>query len=70
MATKLLTPKEVGDILNISEVTLANSRSTGIGITIQFIKLSNKAIRYKESEVEAYIDSHTYDHTGEALEAL
>jgi hypothetical protein len=70
MAIKLLTPKQTGDYLNISEVTLANSRSTGTGITIPFIKLSNKAIRYKESDLEAYIDSHTFSHTGEALEAL
>jgi len=68
MATKLLTPKQTGDCLNISEVTLANSRSTGTGITIPFIKLSNKAIRYKESDVEAYIESHTYNHTGEVRE--
>lgn len=65
MATKLLTPKQAGDLLNISEVTLANSRSTGTGITIAFIKLSNKAIRYRESDIESYIDSHTYSHTGE-----
>ena len=70
MASKLLTPKEAGDILNISEVTLANSRSTGTGITIPFIKLSNKAIRYKESEIESYIESHTYNHTGEIMEVL
>ena len=70
MAIKLLTPKQTGDYLNISEVTLANSRSTGTGITIPFIKLSNKAIRYKESDLEAYLDSHTFSHTGEALEAL
>jgi predicted DNA-binding transcriptional regulator AlpA len=70
MATKLLTPKEVGERLNISEVTLANSRSTGIGIVMPFIKISNKAIRYRESDVEAYIDSHTYNHNGEIMKVL
>ena len=70
MATKLLTPRETGDLLNISEITLANNRSTGTGIAIPFMKLSNKAIRYRESDVEAYIDSHTYNHTGEIMEVL
>ena len=70
MASKLLTPKQTGDRLNISEVTLANSRSTGIGIVMPFIKLSNKAIRYKESDVDAYIKAHTYNHTGEIMEVL
>jgi len=70
MASKLLTPKEVGERFKVSEITLANSRSTGTGIAIPYIKLSNKAIRYRESDVEAYIDSHTYNHTGEAMEVL
>jgi len=70
MATKLLTPKETGDRLNISEITLANNRCTGTGIAIPFVKLSSKVIRYRESDVEAYIDSHTYNHTGEAMEVL
>jgi len=70
MATKLLTPKQTGERLNISEVTLANSRSTGTGITIPYIRLSGKAIRYRESDVVDYIDSHTYNHTGEIMEVL
>jgi hypothetical protein len=65
MTDPLLTQKQVADRLNISELSLANSRSTGTGITISFVRISSKAIRYKESDVEAYIDSHTYSHTGE-----
>ncbi len=33
---KLLTPKQVAERLNISELTLANSRCNGTGIMINF----------------------------------
>ncbi len=70
MATKLLTPKQTGELLQVSVETLANSRCTGTGITIPFCRLSKKAIRYKESDIEAHIKSHTYSHTGQAMEVL
>jgi BioD-like phosphotransacetylase family protein len=62
---KLLTPKQVAERLNINELTLANSRSTGTGIVIDFVRISGKAIRYKESDIDIYIESHTYSHNGE-----
>ncbi len=63
----LLTPKQTGELLQVSVEALANSRSTGIGITIQYIKLG-KFVRYKESDVLAFIENNTHNHTGESKE--
>jgi len=61
---KLLTPKQVAERLNISELTLANSRCNGTGIMIDFVRISGKAIRYKESVIETYIEANTFSHNG------
>ena len=61
---KLLTPKQVAERLNISELTLANSRCNGTGIMINFVRVSSKAIRYKESDLKAFIEANTYSHNG------
>ena len=31
---------------------------------IDFVRVSRKAIRYKESDIEAYIEANTYSRTG------
>jgi predicted DNA-binding transcriptional regulator AlpA len=64
---KLLSPKEASEYLNITEKTLANARWSGIGTTPKFIKLGS-SVRYKQSELDAYIESHTHKNTGEAKE--
>jgi len=61
---KLLKPKEVSELLSISEKTLANARWSGVGISIPYVKLSN-SVRYKQSDVEAYIEANIHSHTGE-----
>jgi len=35
---KLLSPKKLGKLLGVATATLANNRSTGIGIQIPYIK--------------------------------
>ncbi len=62
---KLLTPKQAGEYLNVSEKTLANARWSGIGIKLKFLKLGH-SIRYKQSELDRYIEAHTHANTGEA----
>ena len=64
MDEKLLTPKEAGKYLNITEKTLANSRWSGVGVTPKFIKLG-RSVRYKLSDLEKYIESNTHNNTGE-----
>lgn len=61
---KLLKTKEVSELLSISEKTLANARWSGVGVSIPYIKLSN-SVRYKQSDVEAYIEANIHKHTGE-----
>ncbi|MGR5531242.1 helix-turn-helix domain-containing protein [Vibrio alfacsensis] len=49
---KYLTPKQLADLLQITEKTLANQRSNGRGIP--FVKIE-KAVRYRTSDIEAYL---------------
>ena len=67
MFEKLLTPKQVGALMQVTTASLANSRSTGTGIQIPYSKIG-KFVRYKESDLNAYIEANTHSHTGEAKE--
>jgi hypothetical protein len=62
---KLLTPKQAGEYLNISVKTLANARWSGIGIKLSFQKIGH-SIRYRQSELDRYIEVNTHTNTGEA----
>ena len=65
MIERLLNTKEVSEILGITVKSLANSRYTGIGIQVPYIKIG-KLVKYKESDLEKYIEANTFNHTGEA----
>jgi len=67
MIERLLTPEAASEILGVTEKSLANSRYTGTGLLVPYIKLG-KIIRYKESELETYIEANTHQHTGKAKE--
>ncbi len=69
MAEKLLTAEKAGEILGVTTKSLANSRYTGTGLQVPYIKMG-KIIRYKKSELEAYIDKNTINHTGQSKEVL
>jgi hypothetical protein len=64
---KLYNAKEASQMLSISINTLANSRCTGVGVQIPYIKVGG-LVRYKESDLESYIDRRTFNHTGEQKE--
>jgi hypothetical protein len=65
-AQQLRTTRETAEQLNLSEKSLANSRTTGTGIKIPFIKMGTSgSIRYRQSDIDAYIDANTFSHTGE-----
>jgi len=64
-----LTTEETAKKLNISPRTLNNSRSTGTGIVIEFLKIGSRVF-YKKSDVDAYIEKHTYIHTGQCKAVL
>lgn len=65
MIERLLTPKQTGEAIQVSVEALANSRCTGTGITIPYIKIG-KFVRYRESDIQAYLDNNTHNHTGES----
>ena len=67
MIERLYTPKQTGEAIQVSVEALANSRCTGIGITIPYIKIG-KFVRYRESDIQAYLDKNTHNHTGESKE--
>ena len=63
---RLLSTKQASAFLGLNEKSLANSRYTGTGIQIPYIKLgSGGVVRYKLSVLEEYIEKNTFIHTGE-----
>lgn len=52
------TPEETAKILRVSVKSLANSRSTGKGINLPFVRLNTGAIRYRQSDINAYMKAH------------
>jgi hypothetical protein len=65
MIERLIKPEEASKILNVTTKSLANSRYTGTGIDIPYIRLGNR-IRYQESDILAYIEKNTINHTGQS----
>lgn len=52
---RLLTTKEAAKYLGVSRSFLERDRWAGA--TIPFIKLGNRAVRYQQEELEAFIES-------------
>jgi hypothetical protein len=52
----LATPREVAEVLHVRESTLAQQRYRGLGLP--YLKVG-RAIRYKWSDVEAYLAERT-----------
>ncbi|MEO1945359.1 MAG: helix-turn-helix domain-containing protein [Candidatus Thioglobus sp.] len=65
MVEELLNTEQASKVLGMKSKSLANSRYTGTGIQIPFIKLGN-LVRYKLSDLQNYIEGNTFNHTGEA----
>jgi hypothetical protein len=61
---KMFNTNEAANYLGVSPKTLSNSRSSGVGVNINFIKIG-KCIRYRISDLDKYMDEHTYQHTGQ-----
>jgi len=67
MVEELFDTNQASKLLGIKSKSLANSRHTGTGLQIPFIKLGN-LVRYKLSDLQSYIEDNTFNHTGEAKE--
>lgn len=63
MDSELMNPADLGQRLGKSPAVLANWRYLGIGP--RFVKL-NRAVRYRTSDVEAWLDQQTRQQTGVA----
>ena len=63
------TTKQTAEQLGLSEKSLANARSRGTGISIPFVKMGTSgSIRYRQSDIDAYMEANTFSHTGEVKE--
>jgi excisionase family DNA binding protein len=62
----LFNTDEAANYLGVSSRTLSNSRSSGVGVNINFIKIGG-CVRYRISELDKYLDNHTFKHTGEII---
>lgn len=61
----LFSTTEAGKYLDLSPKTLANARCTGTGVKLSFLKVGG-SIKYRKSDLDEYLNNHTYNHTGEA----
>ncbi len=60
-ATDLLRTKEAADRLRLSPRTLDRWRVTGAGP--RFIRLGRKAVAYRSSDLDVWLDSNTHNNT-------
>jgi excisionase family DNA binding protein len=60
----LLTEKQTAAYLNCSPYTLQKTRRTGGPNSIPYVRIG-RAIRYKVSDLDKYIQSRTYTSTSE-----
>ena len=63
----LFTTAQTAKKLNISKGVLQNSRCSGIGVVIPYTRIGG-SIRYKQSDIERYIEENTFNNTGEFRE--
>ena len=56
-AGKLLSPRQVGEIINVTEQTLAHWRCRRI--ILPFLPISNRCVRYRATDVLAYTERTT-----------
>ena len=64
------TTKQTAKQLGLSEKSLENARSRGTGIELPFIKMGTSgSVRYRQADIDAYMETNTFSHTGEVKEA-
>ena len=48
--------KETSEQLGLSPKSFANSRSSGVGIKLPFIKMGNGSVRYRQEDIDTYME--------------
>ena len=61
MTPELLTPEQAGQILSMSSHSLAQMRYVGNGPA--YVKISAKTIRYRRTDLEAWLQARTRTRT-------
>ncbi|WP_286293639.1 helix-turn-helix domain-containing protein [Methylomarinovum tepidoasis] len=64
MPSPLITPEEAARMLGVSPRTLATWRCLG-RYRLPYVKIGAR-VRYRQEDVEAFIERRTREHTGEA----
>jgi len=59
---QLITPAQAAQLLGVKEGTLSVWRSTG-RYDIPYVKIGRR-VKYRPSDLDAYINNHKYHHTG------
>jgi len=62
---KYRTTTQTAEQIELSPKALANARSSGLGIKLPYIKMDNGSVRYRQSDIDAYMESRLVNHTGE-----
>jgi excisionase family DNA binding protein len=63
MLTRLLTTKEAAAYLGLSKAFLERDRWAGA--RIPFLRVGNRAVRYRQEDLDAYLDSRVRHSTSE-----
>ena len=63
MSNKLLTTVEAANFLGVSKAFLERDRWAGA--RVQFIKVGSRAVRYRLSDLESYIEGQVRHSTSE-----
>jgi predicted DNA-binding transcriptional regulator AlpA len=59
---RLMTPDEVANYLGTTRASLAQQRYRGKGP--RFVKINGQKVRYRWSDIEAFLDGQTFVQTG------
>jgi predicted DNA-binding transcriptional regulator AlpA len=60
----LMKPEDVARYLGTSTANLAQHRYRGTGP--RFVKLGSRAVRYRVSDIQVWLNAHTHMQTGAA----
>ena len=61
---EFMTPAQVAEMLGVQEQTLTAWRARGRYPGLRYVKVG-RAVRYRRTDVEAWLDGRTYGHTGD-----
>ncbi len=67
-SSPLLTREQAAQYLGLSVQTLCNWACTGRG-GLPYVRVSARAIRYRQTDLDAWLAARTMTHTGDPLPA-